>query len=90
MLSYIYYFLGYEEDIEPDEKSLRCRNEVLKQVRLSKLKLKPVMKNQEAFQFVPTSYNAKINLDKKKDDLYNNMDMNRCQGTRKKPPTFFY
>lgn len=65
MLSYIYYFLGYEEDeIKPDEKVVRIRDELLKQVRQSKLKLNPVIEWGEACQIKPVKYRLK-----KKDDI---------------------
>lgn len=41
MLNYIYYLVyGEEEEIEPSEKTLRSRHEMLKQIKFSKLKLK--------------------------------------------------
>lgn len=40
-----YYYLGYEEDIEPTEKSKNIRHECMKQIKLSNLSLKCVEVN---------------------------------------------
>lgn len=60
MLSYftksIYYYLGYEDEIKPDPKTLLIRNEMLKQIRLSKLKLKPIYKKQQIIQVNPICF----------------------------------
>ena len=59
MSSYIYWLLGYTNDeIEADKKTLRYRNELMKQIRNSKLKLKsidnfpeiPKIKNKRTFK----------------------------------------
>lgn len=45
MWEYIYYLLGYEEDeVVANEKTILVRNEMLKQIKNSKLKLKPIKK----------------------------------------------
>ena len=45
-MSYLWYLLGYEELPEPNEKTIKQRHLVMKQIRNSKLKLKPVEKKQ--------------------------------------------
>lgn len=43
MIEYIYYILGYQsEEIKPDENQLRLRHVLLKQIRNSNLKLRPI------------------------------------------------
>ena len=42
MIDYIYYLLGYPTDeITPDPKVVKQRHLLMKQIRLSKIKLKP-------------------------------------------------
>ena len=40
MFGYIYYLVYGEDEIVPDKKTLRARNEMMKQIRKSKIKLK--------------------------------------------------
>ena len=47
MFHSIYHYLGYVdtcEDISPDDKVIRQRHLVMKQIKDSKLKLKPIIK----------------------------------------------
>ena len=41
MLDYVYYLLGYEEEITPDPKIIKQRHLVMTQISLSKMKLRP-------------------------------------------------
>ena len=41
-MSYIWYLLGYEDEAVPSNLTLRGRNELLKQIRESSLRLKRV------------------------------------------------
>ena len=70
MFSYIgenlYYYLGYEEDIEPDPKVLRIRDEMLKQIRLSKIKLNTTYTKQSPHQIKPVKYNSLVKSKKNK------------------------
>ena len=73
MLSYltnsIYYYMGYEEEIIPDPKTLKVRNEMLKQIRLSKLELKPVYKKQPIIQVKPVVFDKKKRSKKRNNSL---------------------
>jgi hypothetical protein len=75
MLSYltdsVYYYLGYEEEIKPDPKTLRVRNEMLKQIRLSKLELKPIYKKQPLIQVKPIVFKNKKKKTKKRNNSVN-------------------
>ena len=42
MLSYIYYLLGFPEDVEADENSKRQKYLVCMQIRTSKIKLRAI------------------------------------------------
>lgn len=41
-MSYVWYLLGYIDEIEPDPKSVRVRHEMMKQVKNSKIILKKI------------------------------------------------
>ena len=44
MLEYLYYLTGYEklEEVEPDEKQIRLRHQLLQQIKMSNLRLKSI------------------------------------------------
>ena len=65
LLNSIYYYLGYDdEEIICDPKTLRIRNEMLKQIKhIDKLKLNKIITNADKLyrpiQKKPTVYNPK-------------------------------
>ena len=44
MSGYLFYLLGYVEDIEPDERQVCLRNLLMKQITSSNIILKPILK----------------------------------------------
>ena len=62
MLDYVYYLLGYEgpfgqyDEITPDPKVVKQRHLVMKQIKLSKLKLRPTDTIPPTYAEVLTAY----------------------------------
>jgi hypothetical protein len=57
MLDYLYYLLGYsDEEITPDPKVIKHRHLLLKQIRLSQIRLRPNTTNRPSYKDVLTNY----------------------------------
>ncbi len=46
MSAYIYYLMGYVDEIEPDERQVCLRNLLMKQIISSNIILKPILKRE--------------------------------------------
>ena len=69
MINYIWYVLGYpeeDEEVKPSDRQVRLRHELMKQIKLSKIKLKSADKDK--YVEFDTRFIKKTKKKKKKSD----------------------
>lgn len=68
-LSYLWYALGYDEEFTPDPEIKRIRHELMKQVKLSKVKLSEIkdLPPLKLIREIPIYHNETVLVSKKKD-----------------------
>lgn len=83
----IYYYSGYTSEIKPSDKTIRSRNEMLKQIKKSKLKLNPIhYENELCVQLIDSNGFITEGIDTSKcciNDVYDEYDHDVVLNTTK-------